>query len=186
MAFRPLGPLSHLSHSTVDDSFKRPKAERELRPYPKVYRIVLNSADRIAGTRTIATFNVPGNLTGDWSLDRNLDAGARHFTANVSSFHLACATAAPALLEVLGEGHGLEQSESWDSSNDSSSHLLTVASGALTAWSDGSSPQCFTLHAIPSGAITISLRTRDAAQQTALDADTSLVWVLVLTIIPSE
>lgn len=180
---KPILATQHLNQPPrAVDGFTRPDPERPAKPHPKTYRLVLHSADRLAGsTATDATFDV-GDLASQWALDKNLDAGKAHYTCHVSTFNLVCSTAAPTIVEVRGSGWP-HQSESWDSWHQGPTRLLTVASSAITCWTEADAG-AFTLSAVPSGRLGVRLIARD--MQTDLDADASLAWHMLISITPSQ
>lgn len=149
---------------------------------PKSYRIVLHSTDRIAGSPTLATFDL-GDLAGAWNLSAqrdNLDAGSKHYNMHLESFYLTCQNATPATVEIHGLGFPA-QSESFDSKTGTATELLGVAAGAANA-AAASERTGITLRSVPSGRVTIKLSTRDYGDtlQTDMDTDATLRWHLVL------
>jgi hypothetical protein len=155
---------------------------------PKVYRIVLHSDDRVAGTPTAATFDL-GDLKGAWGLaSDNLDAGKVHYLAKLETFRGGGVWSD--VVEVRAEGFPMQR-ESFDSSAVGADLLGLAWSGASANLVDNAP---FTLPSLPGGRVTIRLRARDGLlangqvthSQQSLDADITQKWHLVLSITPQE
>lgn len=185
-----------------------PKPELRVQQHrPKVYRVILHSDDRVAGTPTAATFDL-GDLKGRWGLngaDGNLDAGTvaygngsdrrsrsqTHYLCSLETFHMQAAVSTA--VEVRAEGFPMQR-ESFDSSSNGTSDLLGVAHhDDVTAWTNPTNG-AFTLTELPGGRVTIRIKARRARTgaaawvdvQAALDADVTVQWHLVLSITPQE
>lgn len=186
---QPITALDHLrwpSDTTRDQQeFKYPSSDQRLiTGRQKVYRIVLHSDDRVQGIATRATFDL-GDLKAAFSIPENMDVGKSNYLISLDSFFLSCFNATPGIVEVLADGLPV-QSESFDSSTGSTSSLLGVAAGAVNA-SLNPLQNTITLRCVPSGRITISLRSRDyGAVQTAMESDSTLRWLAVISIIPQS
>jgi hypothetical protein len=153
---------------------------------PKVYRIVLHSDDRVAGTPTAATFDL-GDLRGAWGLGAdNLDAGKTHYLCKLETFTMFSVVAGR--VTVHGEGFAMQR-ETYDSAGRSD--LLGVATNTVTAVQTDVANGPFTLTQLPGGRVTIRVRARSVRNgntwidvQSGLDSDADLQWQLVLSIMP--
>jgi hypothetical protein len=168
-------PHPFVTHNSTNPSLVPSKAFR-------TYRLVLHSADRLAvSSTTQAEFNT-GNLAGRWRIPQNVDGSKVLYHVHVKSFKMACSTAVPSIVEILGSHGFAPQGDSWDSKTGNASCVLAHAGGSLTAWTDSETDDGVTLSAVPTGLIGIQLRSRD--QQVALDADSTLTWSLILSVTP--
>lgn len=156
---------------------------------PKVYRVVLHSDDRVAGTPTAATFDL-GDLKGAWGLaSDNLDAGKTHYLCKLETFTMFSVVASR--VTVHGEGFAMQR-ETYDSAGRSD--LLGIASNTVTGVQTTLENGPFTMTQLPGGRVTIRIRARKVRQnqttwtdvQSGLDSDVTLQWQLVLSITPQE
>jgi hypothetical protein len=121
-----------------------------------------------------------GDTVSCWNLPRNLDVGKRHYDAHVASFVMTASSAVPSVVEVMGINWPT-QLESWGSYNSGPTALLTLASGAVTAWSPDRESDRFTVSELPTGRIGVQLRCRNIAEHAALLVDASVAWTLVVS-----
>lgn len=192
-----------LQREDPQNRLKFPSPEQRVQQRrPKVYRIVLHSDDRVAGTPTAATFDL-GDLRGRWGLaSDNLDAGTVAFgnggeRSSRRQVHYLCKLETfrgdgvwSDVVEVRAEGFPMQR-ESFDSSPVGADMLGLAWAGASSNLVDNAP---FTLPSLPGGRVTIRLRTRDGLlangqvthKQQNLDADITQKWHLVLSITPQE
>lgn len=193
----PLTGTSHLKPTSQNplqredpQKLKFPSPEMKVQQRrPKVYRIVLHSDDRVAGTPTAATFDL-GDLKGAWGLGNdNLDAGKVHYLCKLETFTMHSVVATR--VTVHGEGLAMQR-ETYDSAGRSD--LLGIASNVVSPGVQtdiANSP--FTMTQLPGGRVTILIRARRLRNgagwidvQSGLDTDADLQWQLVLSITPQE
>ncbi len=166
--------------------FKHPSHVQEAQlNRPKVYRLVLHSANRLnPGSEPAykARFMV-GDLKAQWSLKHDqLDSGNLHWNVALTSFVLST-TQTPKIIEVHASQGFPTQSTAWDSETQGSSTLLGhVAGSTAAAVMHHDCPISVT--ELPRGIIEISVLDNDYNAASDVTADANLQWACVLTFSP--
>lgn len=130
-----LETFPHLQHPKPMPDYPRPSTAQEAQTFKrqKHYRIVLNSADREAGSSlTDAFYNI---AVAPWLLEDNMDLGGRHWNLKLEAFTFVATkgtAAAPLSLEVHLDGWPM-QAESYHTSLQSVSDVVGVVTGTDTA-----------------------------------------------------